>query len=1237
MKYKELIKFEPIESVIKLVDADKAETAKNLVSTYVISPEMAERLTDLVFENLQFERPADNKGLLIVGNYGTGKSHLMSVISGIAENADLVPQLNDNSVAEKAKPIAGKFKVVRVEIGSTEMSFRDIIVSNLEEHLQSLGVDYSFPDVRAITNNKDAFEEMMGAFHEKFPDHGLLLVVDELLDYLHSRKGQDIILDLNFLREIGEVTKFLRFRFIAGVQEAIFDSGRFAHVSDSLRRVKDRFDSILIARRDVKFVVSERLLQKDAEQQSRIREYLLPFAKFYGDMNERMDEFVRLFPVHPDYIDTFEKVTVIEKREVLRTLSHAMRKLLNETVPDDRPGIIAYDSYWEYLRSNTSYRSDPDIRAVIDCSTVLEDRINHAFTRPQYKPMARRIIHALSVHRLTTGDIHAAIGATPDELRDSLLLYQPGIEELGGEPDADLLSQVETVLREIHRTLSGQFISVNQDNRQYYIDLKKTEDYDALIEKRAESIGDSELDRYYFNSLQHAIELIDQKPHVDGYNIWAHEIEWMERKVFRKGYIFFGAPNERSTAAPPRDFYLYFIQPFDPPRYKDEKKHDEVFFHLMGRDDVFNKSLLLYAGAVALSATASGQKKITYDEKAKGHLNELVKWLQKNITTAFEVTYQGKRKPLLEWVKGKLHSTGGSSNIRDIVNTVGSVCLAGSFNDDAPEYPVFSVLITSENREQAVQDAIKYIVLDRKTRLASAVLDALELLDGDKIDPYSSKYAKYIQEIIKKKPHGQVVNRSELIQDVNDVEYMAPDSYRLEPELVTVLLTALVYSGDIVLSLVGKKIDAASMQTLASLSIEDIQNFKHIEKPKDWNLPGLKALYEVLGLSPGLVQLVTDGKDEAVNDMQKAVGGKLKIVVEIHQKLSDGLTVWGRDVLPDDDHTKYKSTLNDTKEFLESLQVYNTPGKLKNFRYDVPQIKEYKKGLDGLEELNSLIDVVNTLQPLSQYLALAGSVLPEENPLTGRIQDVKEYITGEIVKKNKRSSQEFKQEAMRELKSLKREYISAYIDMHSRARLGMEGDKKKNDLVRDYRFDTLKRLATIEILSSSQLTDFQNRLGDMATCTELSEKELETETICPHCSFKPSEHDSLLSAKETLSQLDDELDRLMQSWTETLIENLEDPTVKEAIELLEQHQKNIVRDLLKTKELPEKIDQEFISTLKDVLSGLEKKEVSLDELKSILFKNGSPVTVDEMQERFNSFIQKITKGKDPKKIRIIIR
>ncbi len=490
-------------------------------------------------------------------------------------------------MAEAAAKIGGRFKVVRTEIGATTMSLRDILVAELEEHLAAMGVSYSFPAAAKVSNNKRAFEEMMAAFHQKFPDHGLLLVVDELLDYLRTRKDQELILDLNFLREIGEVCKDLRFRFIAGVQEAIFDSPRFSFVADSIRRVKDRFEQILIARKDVKFVVAERLLKKTAEQQAKIRDYLTPFAKFYGHMNERMDEFVRLFPVHPDYIDTFERVTAVEKREVLKTLSLAMKKLLDQEVPEDRPGLIAYDSYWTTLRENPSFRAVPDIKAVIDCSQVLESRIEQAFTRPSLQadgaaahPCAvgppahdRRHLRPWAPRRRNCGTASACSSpASRNWAATGRRSALPGGDRPAGNPqDGE---------RPVHLRQPGQ--------PSVHLDLKKTDDFDALIEKRAESLDPSQLDRYYYEALKRVMECTDQT-YVTGYKIWQHELEWLEHKAARQGYLFFGAPNERSTAVPPRDFYLYFIQPFDPPHFKDEKKPDELFLRLTNVDDDFRK------------------------------------------------------------------------------------------------------------------------------------------------------------------------------------------------------------------------------------------------------------------------------------------------------------------------------------------------------------------------------------------------------------------------------------------------------------------------------------------------------------------------------------------------------------------------------------------------------------------------------------------------------------------------
>jgi energy-coupling factor transporter ATP-binding protein EcfA2 len=269
MKYGELIQFEPLETVLQLRDANDQQTAENMVKTYVISHEMAERFTKLIIPQLQYDNPSDNKGILVVGNYGTGKSHLMSVVSSIAEHAELADCVNNPEVAEQAKQIAGKFKVIRTEVSAaSEMSLRDIVTSLLSSELAKIGVNYHFPPADQVTNHKACFEDMMGAFQAEYPDHGLLLVVDELLDYLDSRKDQQVVQDLGFMREIGEACKNLRFRYIAGIQEAIFDSPRFQFVSDRIRRVKDRFEQVFIARNDIKYVVAERLLRKSADQQA---------------------------------------------------------------------------------------------------------------------------------------------------------------------------------------------------------------------------------------------------------------------------------------------------------------------------------------------------------------------------------------------------------------------------------------------------------------------------------------------------------------------------------------------------------------------------------------------------------------------------------------------------------------------------------------------------------------------------------------------------------------------------------------------------------------------------------------------------------------------------------------------------------------------------------------------------------------------------------------------------------
>jgi len=1228
MKYSELLQFEPIETVVQLREADTASEARRLVETFVISQRMAELLGDLVFPQLQFTKPADNKGLFVVGNYGTGKSHMMAVISAVAESAVLAKALTNPAVAKHAAEIAGRFCVIRAEIGSTTMSLRDIVCSVLEDGLSRLDVIFEFPSTADRHENKSSLEEMMAAFEAVHPEKGLILVLDELLDYLRSRVDQALSLDLSFLRELGEVCKGTRFRFIAGVQESLFDNPRFQFVADTLRRVKDRFEQARIGRDDVAFVVAERILKKNAKQQSLIRDHLKQFAPLYGSMNERMEEFVRLFPVHPAYLDTFERVYVAEKREVLKTLSGAMRRIIDQEVPTNDTGLIAYDSYWPVLRDNPSFRSDPDIKAVSDRSDVLIARVQQAFTRPQYKPAAIRIVHALSVHRLTTADIYAPMGATAEELRDDLCLMLPVPEKDAGF----LRTLVETVLRELLRTVSGQFLSFNKENGQYYLDLKKDIDFDSLIERRSETLSDAQLDRYYFDALRRVVLEDPEAPaYVTGYRIWEYEVEWRERRVTRSGYLFFGAPNERSTAQPQRDFYLYFLQPFDPPYFKDEKKADEVFYKLKERDDSFDRALRLYAGAREQASTASGSNKKIYEDKAGDHLRILTAWLREHMPTAVEVVHQGRSKTLLEVVRGKLPS---NATVRDYVNTAASALLASHFTDKSPEYPIFSVLVTRQNREQAAQDALRWIAGSLKSRQGAAILDALELLDGDTLRPRNSRYAKQVLDVLSQKGQGKVLNRSELVGSDADVDYWT--KFRIEPEFLAVVLASLVHSGDVVLSLTGKRIDAAGVDQFAKLGIAEVAEFKHIERPRDLPLGPLQDLCELLAVPKGLI-VNPANRDEGVVQIQQRVAELLGKVVASQTRVPE-LVFWGRPVLSEQEQTDWKGRLASFKAFLESVQPFNTSGKLKNFPHDSTAVLSQRPAIELSREIDELAGLLHQTGALTSYLGKAEALLDANHPWQDMVRTARTDLMGKIVSPKHRSVPDFRRHLVQTLGDLKTKYQDAYLTAHERARLGANDEKRKANLTKDARLAQLQKLSGIEMMPTQQLRDFENRLFALKPCFSLVRPDLDVDALCPHCSFRPAEEPTIaVAAKKALGDLDEMLDSLVRGWTDTLVTNLEDPTVSGNVDLVsDTASKAELKAFLKARQLPDTIGPGFVRALQEVLSGLEKVIVRTQGILNALSDGGVPCTLPDLHERFDRYVAVLTKGKDLSKVRVVI-
>ena len=1225
MKYGELVSFDPIEDIVQLREADDKAEAERLIRTYVISDGMAEKITTTLIPFLELNTTLDKKGLLIVGNYGTGKSHLMSVVSAIAEHADLAAQVQNDAVREAAQSIAGQFEIIRTEIGAVKQSLRDIVCGELQRNLAKKGVSYSFPPDDQIVNHKDAFIEMMGVFGEKYPDKGLLLVVDELLDYLRSRQETDLVLDLNFMREIGESCRLSRFRFMAGIQEALFDNPRFEFVAESMWRVQKRFESVRIYGEDIAYVVSRRLLKKTPEQEGKIRDHLERFAPLYGDMNERLDEYVSLFPVHPRYLETFERLYMVEKREVLKTVSNDVKKLIDVDVPVGQPGILSYDGYWFSLLGDMSLRTNQDIKDILEKGTILENILDRSFEKKNYLSAAVRIIHALCVNRLTTGDLSSPIGVTPENLRDDLCLYLDI-----PEPDSEfLLTTIETVLREISRTVSGQFISHNPENDMYYLDVRKDIDYDAKIEERAKSLNEWKLDHYYFDALTRVMKTPDTT-YVSGYQIWQHEVVWADRKAGRPGYLFFGAPNERSTAQPPREFYLYFIQPFAPPEYDAENRSDEVFFTLKKWDDIFYEALKQYAGAREMANSASATNKGIYEKKAGEHLGVMMRWLRDNMVSAYHISYGGVEKNLLEWAKEGAIPTGG--DIMATINSIAAYCLAPHFDDLAPDYPHFSQTIRDTDRDEAVKDALTYIRGGLKTQRGTAVLDALELLEGEYINTEGSMYARQIVTLLGEKAFGQVLNRNEIICAEYGVEHGC--RFRLEPEYVGVLLAALVYHGDVVVAYPGAKITAANLEEMTKKSGSDLTGFKHVELPKDPPIEVLAELFKTIGLSPGLVRNPANHRD-AVKQLQERLRELVPQVVTAQQQLHSSLVLWGRDLFDEQTKERKDQELKSLKKFLESLERFNTEGRLKNFSGTKADVRGHKTEHEQMKEIDDLARFCADLAPLTSYLSQVEMLLPDGNTVLDELTEMKRSIFGQI-KNGEEITRSFQTELKRELEMLKKRYVEEYLRLHRKARLSHEEDEQNKRLKADPHLAALRALSVIELLPKHSLTDFEAELSGLKPCFTLTEKDLERSSVCSACHFNPKTEEDAPPPGKVLDHLEDRLEAIFASWAAALVDNLDDPTVKVNLELLKPEAQALVTEVRESTKLPEIISHDLVRALQEALSGLVKVTITTEELRRALMATGSACSVDEIETRFNAYVRSLVKDKDERKVRLVV-
>ncbi len=1103
MRYADLVQFDPIDTLVRL---EGVEERDRLAPRTVISHDIARTLADRVIPRLRLREGDPGGGVLVVGARGTGKSHLLTLLTAVAESDDALSALTHEPGAESLTGIAGDFRVLRIALTPDDPPLPDVLVDRLVRYLAEEGIGIDLPAPETPAGLPDYLTACAEAHAGKHPRKGLLLVVDDLRPTPSASDGPESTGDMPVLARLGALSARGPLRVLAGATAWLVDLDEQPLAGD--------FTLLRIGAEDIKRVVSRRMVPKTPEQWLRVQSYLARFGPFLSDITDRLQEYADLFPIHPDFMDVFAGTLPDEAPPVLPTLSASVAKVIRETVPQDYPGLVAYDDW-------------------------------------------------------------------------------------------------------------------------------TAEDLEGKIERRADTLNTAALDRYYYEALKRAMECT-YDTYVASFRIWEHELEWHEHHTTRSGYLVFGTPGDRGEGIPERDFHLYFLPPTHTPEFTDEKRPDETFLHLKKPDDVFWWALRRFGAAMDLAANAGTYLKSIYELRSDEYLKELLSWLNDHIGVAYELTYQGRTRTLLRWSRGlNIRELGHippeeKISFREMMNTISAICLSGHFADQAPAYPYFPILISGAERVRAAQDAVRWIAAENRTRRGAAVLSALDLLDGEFIDPIRSRYAKWVLDMVDEKEPGAAVKRSEILTRQGDAEYMAPETMRLEPEWVAVLVTALVYSGDLILVIPGKRFDATNLLDMAARPVGDLIRFEHVERFRGWNLAAIRELFGLFAQPPGQAHLLVQGNSEPLETLRREADEVLWILQEVAAHLRAGMPFWGEPMLGPPEIDGYQDRLLEIRTFLENVKSYTTPGELQHFRYDVRQIHEFQKGFASLEELSAVRGIIDDLERPADYLTTARAILPEAHEWIRGLDAARSEIRAGIRDPLERDAPDFVDKARQTLRGLKRAFIDLYMRAHAAARLDPGEEKRLRALKEGAPLKALARLSTLPQMPARQVEAITERLEALRACHGLTAEELRHSALCPRCGFRPCTHDAALPADTLLPRLEAEIHDLTESWAESLAALLSAPAASRALSGLPSEQRSAVAALLENRKLPGHVDETTLAALRSALAPLKKRTVRLEQLADVLLAGGSPASPEALKQRFDTLLAEVVGGGDPETTRIEI-
>jgi len=398
----------------------------------------------------------------------------------------------------------------------------------------------------------------------------------------------------------------------------------------------------------------------------------------------------------------------------------------------------------------------------------------------------------------------------------------------------------------------------------------------------------------------------------------------------------------------------------------------------------------------------------------------------------------------------------------------------------------------------------------------------------------------------------------------------------------------------------------------------------------------LVRLFEILDLPIGMIN-DPNSREAGLAALIAKTQETVDTAVKAKSRLDGDFTLWGEPLIAKHIAEQHKSAAKRITDMLGNFASrFNTVAKLNNFTYTMAEIENLGADIAAVRRVMEYDEFKNACADNVNYLTNI-ELLPIGDSLKERIETAKtafRKIRGSVGTDGV-FGETAAIEINGEMTEVKNAYIDVYFGEHKKRRLTATEYKRKVELMDSAAFANLKRLSALEeILPASKLKTAENELAALKICYEITPETLKGTHICPKCGFTLGGGDPLV--KGAVDRIEDRFDTLVEEWTATLLNTINDPLVLEQKQYLTLEQQKTVDGFVTNRKLPEKVDQFFITAVKALLEGFDAVTVNGTELMDKLVALGA-CDIDTFKGKIDEIVAGLSKGKDKSKLRIIIK